>query len=136
MNVKGRKPGGRHPGAKPVKKVVGCFGLALTVLVGMPRGFELLAAVAASKAQEFQITIRQNAFDPAELTAKAGEAITLVVTNADSAAEEFESRDLKVEKVIPPGKTVRISIRALKPGTYKFFGEFHPQTAKGRLVVK
>ncbi|MDE2359273.1 MAG: cupredoxin domain-containing protein, partial [Betaproteobacteria bacterium] len=51
-------------------------------------------------------------------------------------AIEFESRDLKQEKVIPPGKTARVTINALKPGEYRFFDEFHEKTGQGKVVAK
>jgi len=60
----------------------------------------------------------------------------LVVTNRDKTAEEFESRELRIEKVIPPGKTVRLRVPALKAGTYPFVGEYHEKTAKGRIIAE
>src|SRR5207249_12259169 len=60
----------------------------------------------------------------------------LVVTNRDKTAEEFESRELRIEKVIPPGKTVRLRVPALKAGTYPFVGEYHENTAKGRIIAE
>jgi hypothetical protein len=60
----------------------------------------------------------------------------LEVTNQDGQPEEFESKQLGVEKVIPAGKKGLIRLRALKPGRYTFVGEYHEATAKGAIVAE
>ena len=85
---------------------------------------------------EIAVTIDGNRFVPEEIKVKAGAPFVLVVTNKDAAAEEFESKELRIEKIVPAGKTVKIRIRALKPGTYPFFGEYHEKTARGRVVAE
>src|SRR5260370_25716803 len=93
------------------------------------------AAALAADPPEIAITIEKNRFQPDEIKVKAGVPFVLVVTNKDAGPEEFESKELRIEKVIPPGKTVRIRVRALKPGAYGFIGEYHEKTAKGRIVA-
>jgi plastocyanin len=97
-----------------------------------------LAPCVPSYAQDlsFALTLKEHRFEPSELQVPAGKRFKLVVKNLDSAAEEFESHDLKLEKVIPGGSQANLSIRPLKPGTYEFVGEFHQKTAKGRIVAK
>jgi plastocyanin len=85
---------------------------------------------------EVPVTIENNRFAPEEIKVKAGAPFVIVVTNKDKTPEEFESKELRIEKVVPPGKTLRINVRALKPGTYPFIGEYHQQTAKGRIVAE
>jgi plastocyanin len=85
---------------------------------------------------EIALTIENNRFQPEEIRVKAGAAFVLIITNKDKAAEEFESRDLRIEKVIPGGKTLRLKMPALKPGSYGFVGEYHEKTAKGRIVAE
>ena len=85
---------------------------------------------------EIALTIEKNRFDPEEVRVKVGQAFVLAVTNKDGAPEEFESKELRIEKVVPAGKTVRIRVPALKPGRYKFFGEYHEKTAKGVIVAE
>jgi uncharacterized cupredoxin-like copper-binding protein len=58
------------------------------------------------------------------------------VSNEGKTAMEFESRDLKQEKVIPPGKKATLTINALKAGEYKFVDEFHEKTGQGKVVAK
>jgi plastocyanin len=44
--------------------------------------------------------------------------------------------DLNREKVLFPKRKTILFISPLKPGEYEFFGEYHPHTAKGKIVVK
>ena len=97
----------------------------------------LTAAVTANAADvEIPVTIEKNRFQPSEIKVKAGEPFVLVVTNKDATPEEFESKELRIEKVIPAGKTMKIRVRALKPGSYPFIGEYHEATARGRIVAE
>jgi plastocyanin len=103
------------------------FALALLVLT---------VAAAAAADVEIPVAIEKNRFQPDEIKVKANTPFVLVVTNKDATPEEFESKELRIEKVIPGGKTMRIRVRALKPGTYPFVGEYHEATAKGRIVAE
>ena len=101
----------------------------------------LLAALSVARAQapappEIPLTIEQHKFTPEEIKVKAGQAFVLVITNKDTTPEEFESKELRVEKVIPASKTLKLRMPALKAGTYKFFGEYHEATAQGRIVAE
>jgi plastocyanin len=85
---------------------------------------------------EVSLTIENNRFQPEEIKVKAGAPFVLVITNKDKGPEEFESRELRIEKVIPAGKMIRLKLPALKPGRYGFVGEYHEKTAKGRIVAE
>ena len=104
---------------------VAVFGLVLTTTVSVQ-----------DKGTEMPLTIENNRFSPAEIKVPAGKPFTLVVTNKDGKPEEFESKELRIEKIIPAGKTANIRVRALKPGSYPFFGEFNPKTAQGRIIAE
>jgi hypothetical protein len=67
---------------------------------------------------------------------KAGQPFVLVIENKDATSEEFESKELRVEKVVPGNKTLKVRMGALRPRTYKSFGEYHEATAKGRIVAE
>jgi len=101
-----------------------------------------LCAVLASplatwaEAPEFTIVIENHRFAPAEVTVPAGQRVKLVIDNRDATPEEFESHDLKREKVVAGGAKINVWVGPLKPGTYKFFGEYHEDTAQGRLIAK
>jgi plastocyanin len=96
----------------------------------------LTVAVASGADLEIPVTIEKNRFQPDEIRVKAGTPFVLVVTNKDATPEEFESKELRIEKVIPGGKTMKIRVRALKPGRYPFVGEYHEATAKGRIIAE
>src|SRR5215510_8511664 len=96
----------------------------------------LVVPALAVAADDIPLTIENNRFQPDEIKVKAGEGFVLVITNKDKKAEEFESRDLRIEKVIPAGRTVRLKMPALKAGTYNFVGEYSEKTAKGRIVAE
>ena len=82
------------------------------------------------------LTIRDHKFEPAELHIPADRAAVLVVKNLDSTPEEFESKPLRIEKIVPPNGEATFNIRPLKAGRYKFAGEFHEDTAKGEIVAE
>ena len=93
-------------------------------------------SIGAADLPRFKLTAKDGRFSPETIEVPAGKKFRLVVTNEGPGPEEFESHELNREKVIPPGKTAEIIIGPLKPGTYSFFGEFHPKTAKGQIVAK
>jgi heme/copper-type cytochrome/quinol oxidase subunit 2 len=80
------------------------------------------------------VTLADHQFTPAEIHVPAGTQALLRVTNRDSAAEEFDSSALKVEKVILPGQTATIHLRPMAPGRFPFMGEFHPDSAHGVVI--
>jgi plastocyanin len=90
----------------------------------------------AADAQNFVIVIKNHRFEPAELVVPAGERVKLVVHNQDSTPEEFESHDLRREKIIPGGRKATIWVGPLPAGEYGFFGEFNQDTALGKLIAK
>lgn len=84
----------------------------------------------------FEISIQDHKFNPAEITVPARKKVKLLVNNRDQTPEEFESYELNREKIVSGGKQAVIYIGPLAPGRYPFFGEFHPDTAKGVIVAK
>jgi len=107
------------------------------ILAGLVAGILAVAgpASAADALPEIPLTIDKDQFQPSEVKVKANTPFVLVVTNKGAKAAEFESKDLRVEKVVPAGKTVNVRIRALKPGTYAFFDDFN-KAASGRIVAE
>lgn len=105
--------------------------LALTALFVLPA-----LPAAAADALEFNLTIKDHKFTPDTLEIPANTKVKLVVKNEDATPEEFESHDFNREKVIKGGGQANIFVGPLKAGEYKFFGEFHEATAKGKIVVK
>ena len=62
--------------------------------------------------------------------------IVIKLKNLDAKPMEFESKTLKVEKVVAAGGDATINVRAQKPGRYEFFDEYNEKVARGALVVK
>jgi hypothetical protein len=89
----------------------------------------------AQQATELQVTYSKGQFQPAELRAPADQAITIRVKNLDAKAIEFESKTLRVEKVVAANSEALLNVRAQKPGRYEFFDEFN-EKARGALVVQ
>lgn len=103
----------------------------LTLVAAVP-----LAPALAQQATEIAISYKDKKFDPAEVTAPANAPIVFKVKNAGTAAMEFESKKLKVEKVIAGGAEAVINVRPQKAGSYSFVDEYNEDVAKGTLVVK
>jgi plastocyanin len=95
-----------------------------------------LAGAAFAADPTFEIAIRDHRFVPSEITIPAGQKVKLIVKNEDPTPEEFESKQLNREKVIPGRSQATIYIGPLKPGEYPFVGEFNEATATGKIVVK
>lgn len=93
-------------------------------------------AAYAGEVPEFHLAIQGHAFQPTELKVPAGTKFKLVVENRDAAPEEFESTEFGREKIVLPNSTADVFIGPLKPGSYRFFGDFHQDTAQGRLIVE
>lgn len=100
----------------------------------------LLLAVSASASAadmpEFHLTIKDQKFEPAQLTVPANTKFKLHVTNNDTTPSEFESNEFNREKIVLPNSTISVFIGPLDKGSYKFFDDFHQDTGKGVLVVE
>jgi plastocyanin len=95
-----------------------------------------VVAAARAAEPEAMLVIKSHRFQPAELKVPAGQRVKLVVHNQDSTPEEFESRSLNRDKIIPGGAKAVIYIGPLKPGRYDFVGEYNEATAKGTVVAE
>ena len=89
----------------------------------------------AQQATEVQVTYSQGQFQPSQVSAPADKPIVLRVKNLDAKAMEFESKSLRVEKVVAANSEGVINVRALKPGRYEFYDDFN-EKARGALTVQ
>ena len=93
--------------------------------------------VVSRAAEEIPVlTIKEHRFSPEELKIPAGRKMKISVQNEDASPEEFESYELRREKVVNGHSSVTLYVGPLKAGIYKYFGDFHPQTAQGRILVE
>ena len=90
---------------------------------------------AQEAAAEVAISVKDHHFQPGEIRAPANRPLTIRVKNLDTAAMEFESVSLRVEKVVAAGGEGAVHVRPLAPGRYEFFDDFHQET-RGTLVVQ
>ena len=109
-----------------------------TRVIALMAGAFLVAGGGLARAEDLQFTliIKEHRFTPAELQVPAGQKVRLLVKNEDSTPEEFESTELHREKVVPPGQEIVIIVGPLDAGTYPFFGDFHKESAQGKLIAK
>ena len=101
--------------------------------------FGALVTPAAARADEmptFEVVAENGRFTPETIEVPANTRFRLQLTNRNAGPEEFETSTPFKELVVGPGVTRSTIFPPLKPGTYPFFGEFHPETAKGRFVAK
>ncbi len=99
-------------------------------------GMFLVVIAAADERLEFTFEIKNHLFYPSELVVPAGQKIKLHIVNHDDTPEEFDSFDLNREKVIFPNGSAIIYVGPLSAGVYEFFGEYNPNSATGRVIVK
>ena len=99
-------------------------------------GFLAAGAPAQAEDPQFTLVIKDHRFTPAELQIPAGVKVKLLVKNEDPTPEESESTELHRERVVPPGQQILVIVGPLNAGTYGFFGDFHKESARGKLIAK
>ena len=84
----------------------------------------------------FSIKALGGILEPSMIEVPADTRFKIEIENEGSDPIEFESSELHLEKVLAGGAKSYVVINGLKPGTYTFFDDFHPDTGKVRIVVK
>ena len=97
------------------------------------------AATAAFADTMTTVVAKKFSFEPSELTAEAGETVTIAFKNQGSLSHNltFKNLDAKTE-TIQTGNTRTIELQVDEPGTYQFVCTVpgHAQAGmKGKLVV-
>src|SRR6478736_4055382 len=96
----------------------------------------LLAGIAqAADLPTFKLEMNDGKLNPERIEVPAGQRIKIEVHNIGKGAAEFESIQLRKEKVLAPGADSFVVIAPLSPGECKFFDDFH-QSAQGVIVAK
>jgi len=106
------------------------FGVAVVVAAG--------ACLRSGQAEDlsFTITIKDHKFDPLYTRVPAGQPFTLHIINGDKAPEEFECAWPAIEELMISNGSATVSVPALDAGEYPCIGEFHEDTAKGKIIAK
>jgi hypothetical protein len=98
--------------------------------------FAATAPQRASAADPVRLTLVNHRFQPDHVTVPAGERFRIELTNQDDTTDEFESYDMKFEKIVVSGGHIAVFAGPLHPGTYKFFDDYHPDTATGTITAE
>jgi heme/copper-type cytochrome/quinol oxidase subunit 2 len=106
--------------------------LALAVgLLGAPASH-----VTAQAPVEVPLTMEKDRFVPAELRVKAGTGFILVLTNKDDITHELDIPDLRIEKKVRPGQTLKLQMPALKPGKYRLVDDDSTPELHGLMIAE
>ena len=98
--------------------------------------FSLFCQPLSAAVTEYHVQLKDHLFFPSRITIPANQKVKLMIDNQDNTPEEFDSFSLNREKVIFANHKASIFIGPLKPGEYEFFGEYNPNTARGRIIVE
>jgi len=116
-------------GVSMIARIVRSSLLALTLL-----GAAVQAQ--ASDLPTFKLEMQDGKLIPPRIEVPAGQRIKIEVHNIGKSAAEFESVELRKEKVLAPGAQSFVVIAPLRPGEYKFFDDFHLNMPQGVIVAK
>jgi Cupredoxin-like domain len=108
---------------------------AWLVAVVLAAGGALGSAARAEDLPTFALEMADGKLNPAQIEVPAGKRVKIAIRNTGKGAAEFESVELRKEKVLAPGAESFVVIAPLSPGQYKFFDDFH-QSAQGVIVAK
>ena len=97
-----------------------------------------LCAAGAARAEEpsFQVTFDNGKIEPLRIEVPAKTRIRLELVNKGDTPAEFESKPLRLEKVLAPHSQSVLVIRTLDPGEYPFFDDFHPDAPQAVVVAR
>jgi len=111
-------------------------GAKLTAgLIGMVCALATVGTFAAD-ILSFKLDMQDGKFMPPRIEVPAGQRIKIEIRNIGTTAAEFESVELRKEKVLAPGAQSFVVIAPLRPGEYKFFDDFHLNMPQGVIVAK
>ena len=123
----------KRAGALVGRRAVFPLPLLLLPLLLLPLG--LGGAMAQGQYTTVEIVVKDKKFVPSEVKAPANARIVIQVKNQDAVAMEFESKSLKLEKVVAPNSDGLVRVGPLKPGKYEFFDDFN-MSNRGTLIVE
>jgi uncharacterized cupredoxin-like copper-binding protein len=90
----------------------------------------------AEETPTFTLELDDGKITPLRLEVPAGTRFKIALVNKGSTPAEFESSQLRKEKVLAPGAHSSLVFTKLDPGEYEFIDEFHPEAPKGVIVAR
>ncbi|MFO1034653.1 MAG: cupredoxin domain-containing protein [Hyphomicrobiales bacterium] len=102
--------------------------LALSLAAGLP--------AQAEEAITVEISLKGNAFTPAEVKVPAGKPFVIKMKNENAAPAELEAKDLKIEKVAAGNSEIVVKVKGMPAGKYLFVDEYQEDVAKGYVIVE
>ena len=99
-------------------------------------GASLPAHAAREEIPEFTIELRDGTITPKRIEVPEGTRFKFILKNTGKEPAEFESLELRKEKVVAPGVTTSMVFKRLSAGEYVFFDDFHLDGDKALVVSK
>jgi hypothetical protein len=83
-----------------------------------------------------RIELKNGVVTPQRVEAPARTRLKLDLYNLGDGPAEFESKSLRLERVLPAHGHATLIVRTLDPGEYDFFDDFQPGAAPAVIVAK
>ena len=99
----------------------------------------LIVAAMPARAEDlptFKVEMKDGVITPLRLEVPANKPFKIEIHNTGTTPAEFESLELRKEKVVAPGAVSFVVIKRVSKGEYKFFDDFHPNTPQVTVVAK
>ena len=113
-------------------------GAPMRALIFVIGGLTLLSGASftaqAKDPMTYELTLKGKVFSPSELKVPAGQAFVIRLKNENAAPAEFESKDMKFEKVVAGHSQILTRVKALPGGTFEFYDEYRQDEARGTVV--
>src|SRR5271166_5516612 len=122
-----------------IRKLASAHGWVTRRGAALALAAALLGAAGISRAEDdpvFRIEFNDGKVTPQRLEVPAKTRFKLELHNVGKTPAEFESKELRKEKVLAPGASSTLVIRTLDPGEYDFFDDFHPDAPPAVLIAK
>lgn len=99
-------------------------------------------ASTSTEKQEVEILMKDNFFEPKEITVKAGSPVKIDTKNVGAAihnmhilSQQGEGKDYSGDAMVNPGKDDDFEVTFTKKGTYKFQCDYHVPDMVGTITV-
>jgi nitrite reductase (NO-forming) len=103
---------------------------------GQPKASPSAQAAASTTTGALQVEQVDYRFQPPDLTAQAGDPVTVELVNHGSTAHTFTIDELNVDKSLDPGQTATVTFTPTARGIFEFYCRFHRSSGMtGSLTV-